>query len=203
MCGFIGLMCAIVAHGAIVRDGDKEEAKTYSVEEAKTYSAAADRAAEAEPWSKEYSPKLVEYALLESRKPKKPRPPEVTVSGLSPSAEQPAAPRGIKDSRNFATKGVDQCETKGPEECCEAAPLCTYCMGPTDQGCKVATNDTNARPDCNKCPKEAPGWSPPSDEEFAHLKDAEKKGYIGGLTRGKRRKPRNPKGLKIQLPGEE
>ena len=39
MCGFIGLMCAIVAQGAIiVRDEGTEEARTYS--------AAAERAAE-------------------------------------------------------------------------------------------------------------------------------------------------------------
>jgi len=46
MCGFVGLMCAIIAQGAMVRDGGTEVAKTYSVEETKTYSAARERAAE-------------------------------------------------------------------------------------------------------------------------------------------------------------
>ena len=40
------LTFAIVAQGAIVRDGGAEEAKTHSVEEARTYAAVADRAAE-------------------------------------------------------------------------------------------------------------------------------------------------------------
>ena len=46
MCVFVGLMCAIIAQGAMVRDGGIEVAKTYSVEETKTYSAARERAAE-------------------------------------------------------------------------------------------------------------------------------------------------------------